>query len=230
MGIMDEKNKIEKYLSSIICESTLDRLNACAYIYSIIEKTSDNSQQLFEYFLSTADKIDGNGRVTIDACYTNEDRKALEKKYGKLTDQILEVLLASNPDEHDFYVQLWSNISSTPLYSDRDSKIFALYYIWIDARIPYFKMESGLQMDNSEFAQRTENLRDIIGKARFILRTNYFSQRTARASELLALIDSVKDKKDQSILMAHVLTLAEQSGNGGRLSRILDQLLPDQIE
>ena len=61
MEIIDKKKKeIENYLSSISCESKLDKLNVCAYVYDIIvEEPKEYQSCLFEYFLSTSDFIKG---------------------------------------------------------------------------------------------------------------------------------------------------------------------------
>ncbi len=208
------KDSMQGYLASVSCKSVSDKLNACAHIFSMIEKNPENSQELFEHFLSTAKSIEGRGEAKIDVIYTDKEREALKKKYGTLINETLELLLKRNLDEHDFYTQLWNNIFCTTAFQEKDSKVFALYYIWIDARIPYFKLEAGLQMDNSEFVQRTQNLNSnlALAKAQFILKTNYFSQKTARASVLLSLIDSLKEKEeDRIVLMAHVLDLADSS-------------------
>ena len=64
-------------------------------------------------------------------------------------------------------------------------------------------------MSNQNFQNISIKLQEDIQKARFILNTNYYTQRTNRASELLTLLETHQSsKEEQAVLMAQILSFS----------------------
>lgn len=201
--------EIEEYLSHIKLEEKLDRLNMVFCIYhKIIE--SENPAECFAYFLANADNIESDDTWLVDAHYTLDELNALKNEFGEFSDAVFEKLLKKNLDEDMFYESLWKGLTNNPLLDTEDSIVFAIYYTLIDARIPYFKLSDGTSMPNAQFAKVSESIQRDIDKARFILRTNRFEQKTSRASVLLDLIDT-KSGDERIVLMAHIISFANNS-------------------
>lgn len=199
-------DKIKNYLSHACVNSKLDRLNMTAGVYDMIVR-SDSKEECFAFFLANADSIDSDDAEQVKKKFTQDDLNKLKAEYGTLADAIFEKLLKDNLNENLFYSKLWNALTNNPMLDSDESIIFSIYYILIDARIPYYKLSDGVSMPNSRFATISNAIQPDINKARFIMRTNRFAQRTNRASVLLELLDS-KDGEERVVLMAHILTMS----------------------
>lgn len=198
--------EIDEYLSHVRLQGKLDRINMVFWVYHrIIE--SDVPEECFAHFLANADNIESDDTWTVDEHYNQEELNALKNEFGEFSDAIFEKLLKKNLDEDTFYKSLWKGITNNPLLDTEDSVVFSIYYTLIDARIPYFKLSDGMSMSNSQFAKISESIQRDIDKARFILRTNRFEQKTSRASVLLDLLDT-KFGDERIVLMAHIISFA----------------------
>lgn len=214
--------EIKEYLSHVKIDTKEDRLNICAWMYKKV-KDSTNPVYGFHYFLANIDSIDSDDSLTVEEKFTSNDLKVLKAEFGNLTDAIFEKILKENLDEDAFYSKLWTSITQNPMLDSEASKVFAIYYILIDARIPYYKLSDGMSMPNAKFAEISKQIEKDIEKARFILRTNRFEQRTNRASVMLELLDSYKDTEKRVVLMAHILSLSRKSMDMSRLLEMLGE-------
>ena len=214
--------EIKEYLSHVKIDSKEERLNLCSWVYKKV-KDSINPEHSFHFFLANVDSIDSDDSMTVVEEYSSADLKALKEEFGNLTDAIFEKILKENLEEDAFYSKLWTSITKNPMLDSEASKVFAIYYILIDARIPYYKLSDGMSMPNPKFAEISKQIEKDIEKARFILRTNRFEQRTNRASVMLELIDSYKDDEKRVVLMAHILSLSSKPTDMSRLLELLGE-------
>lgn len=201
--------EIKEFLSHVRIRNKVDHLNLVAWVYDRI-KDSDSPENCFSFFLDNADSIESDETCTVDARYSSNDLERLKKEFGRITDVIFEKMLEKNLDESKFYYSLWNALSNNPLLDTTESVVFAIYYILIDSRIPYFKLSKGITMSNAQFARITDKIQRDIHKARFIIKTPQFGQKTARASVLLELLDSKTVEEERVVLMAQILSF---SGN-----------------
>ena len=168
------------------------------------------------------------GEEVAETIISEETAKILHRQYSEVVDALFEQVLDQNLPEDQFYSKIWKMISESPSFEDNNAKAFALYYIWIDARIPYFQLENGLAMSNNEFRELSESLISSIQKARFIMHTSLFKQRTSRASVLLNLLDNFSDEKERAVLMAHIISFAVPSeSHHTALRELLSKLIED---
>lgn len=100
---------------------------------------------------------------------------------------MLELLLKANPEEPDFYRDLYE-LTRNPIFSTFEAKSFALHWILIDKRIPYFKLPQGLRMTNDDWDRLREKLHLECALIRFILNAE-LQQNSERADLLLQVLD-----------------------------------------
>lgn len=201
-------SELETYLSEVRLRDKIDRINVCLYLYELLIHNSDRAVELLSFFYEKANSIKSSHEKVAKIEISEVLYDDLIKQYGNVVDTLFEQILFKNLPKEQFYSQIWERIISSPVFEDKQGKAFALYYIWIDVRIPYFQLEDGLSMSNDEFRELTESLMTDIIEARFIMRTPFFSQRTARASVLLDLLNNISDRKKQAVLMSHILSFS----------------------
>lgn len=210
MGNTELTLEIKTYLSTICRKTKSDKLNICAHIYSKLANLSEPSisVEVLRFFYENADNIESSESEKVVVSITEDVAELLQKQYGDIVDALFERLLKSNLQEDQFYQKIWEVIFTNPSFEDDKARIFALYYIWIDVRIPYFHLDEGLTMSEHEFQTLSESMNKSILKARFILRTPMFEQRTTRASAILELLNEYNDERERVVLMAHILSFA----------------------
>ena len=229
MSAAELRLKIDTLLSEFSRTTKNDRLNICAYVYQMLADQPENAPDALRYFLESSEKIESTNSKVADVCISETTASNLKKQYAEIVDALFEQQLSKNLPVSTFYKKIWEIISNPSCFEDENAKIFALYYIWIDARIPYFQLDDGIVMSNKEFRTYTERMLTDIQKARFILRTNFFEQRTSRASVLLNLIESQKSDEEKSVLLSHVLSLAAPvPSSANALREMLSKLLDDR--
>ena len=112
-------------------------------------------------------------------------------------------------EQEEFYELLWGNVVKSDMFSKIEEKSFALYYIVIDRKIPYFLLEKGMRMDNDTFKKCREKNLEVIKKMRFIL-FNSFNQKTEEASIILDEIIGLESYEDQVVVLASILGILRQ--------------------
>lgn len=221
--------EIDSFLSEVRNETKTDRINICAWLFPKLCSDSAVAPKVLQHFFESSEIIESSNIIIVDKRISESDAKELKRQYGALVNALLEEMLSQNLPITAFYQKLWHVITSSPSFDGNDkAKIFAVYYIWIDDRIPYFQLESGLQMSDQDFLEISKSLHPKIQKARFILRTSFFSQRSARASVLLDLIESTKNKKERTVLFAHILSFSEPAAiRSEAMKELLSRLIDD---
>lgn len=207
---MAEKSKLEKAKCDIIENLEIltgDKLDICYEIYKIITSIEGNEAKLLRFFYENSEMIEQSNKRKVTQIFFDDEHNELEACYGKMIDGILEAALQKRLPEEEFYQMLWDAISSNLMLEDDKAKVFAIYYLWIDVRIPYFGLETGLRMENEEFKMLTKKGLNDIKKSRFIL-TTPMEQRTERASLLLRVLDSIEDERERAVLMVHMMDMS----------------------
>lgn len=210
----DAKEKI----ADILKKASGERLNLACKIYNVIAACSGHEKEALEYFFSYPENIEPGGKEEAEAEFTAEEKDRYVASYGKLIDGSLEALLRENLPAPEFYGRLWNVIQNNTILVSEKQKAFALYYIWIDARIPYFELEEGLTMSNKEYRDYIMQYEEILKKARFILFTPT-NQKTQRASRVVTLLEEMPDDRAKAVLMAQILNMRAKAGIVVRSSR-----------
>lgn len=206
----------ESKLKELLEHAKGKKKDVAAKVYEIILE-SDDQVELFEWFLKNVGDINSTQECEIEPQISEEDFKKLSQSCNTMVAGLLENLLSENLPEEEFYKSLWERVfQSDTILQKKEQKIYALFRIWNDPRIPYFEMESGLKMDNDIFKHIVESKKQEIKKARFIL-NSVFEQRTEYSSLLLKLLDEECQNEERAVVLAIILALVENtSENRGR--------------
>ena len=216
------------FLSKVRNKTRNDKLNICASVYKKLTQDPSVSVELLKFFYEHADRIASSEQEVAEVIISEETSKVLHEQYAGVVDALFEQILSKNLPVDQFYSKIWEMISGSPSFEDDNAKAFALYYIWIDVRIPYFQLENGLIMSDAEFRELSESLLSSIQKARFIMRTTMYKQRTSRASALLNLLDNFSNEREKAVLMAHIISFTTPNGNHQTaLRELLSKLIED---
>jgi len=175
----------------------------------MICEEEDKGNALREFLEYSASETDME-IAEIPEYFTHEEIQMFTRNCGQMLRGILRKIIAEKLPKQEFYTKLWEKvIIENGILSEEKEKIFALYFIWKDDRIPYFDVSSGLKMSNEEFNNIRECKEELLKKASFVLSTN-FSQKTQRSSVLLEIIDECENDKERAVILAHSLDVAEK--------------------
>lgn len=204
----------------------------CDVLFKMIS-ASDPTQQdeLFQYICELFGTIKSNEKTPAPISEYNAQKDRLEEQYGDIVNSIIKTFGQQNSEEKVFYHSLWSIINESLLFDTDAKKIFALYFVLIDKRIPYFKIDDALlySMSNEHFSELIQKTAREGQKIRFILKAD-ISQKTERAAILLnefgITIPTCDDQKIieeyEKRLMQMIYILREQDSD--RLTSLLSKL------
>ena len=164
-----------------------DTFDKCDILFQMISSIDFDLQcELFQYVCEIFGTIKSYGKETIPISTYSAQKDRLEEQYGDIINSLIKTYSQENNEEQVFYHTLWSLIAESLLFNTDAKKIFALYYILIDKRIPYFKIDDSLlySMSNDRFAELLKQTAHEGQRIRFILKTD-FSQKTEKAAVLL---------------------------------------------
>lgn len=204
------------------------RFDICYDIYKDLASCKDeNRVELLSYACNNFGIKDSDGSFTPQSSGISPSTiDDLRDEYGQTVDALLDSLLQkaikNKMSTATFYENIWNIIIQNPIFSSETEKAFALYYILIDDKIPYFPIESGLEMENSEFKALIDECNESIQKARFVLAVD-FPQKTMEASNLVDIILSQAEYKKQVIVMSRIVSDLRDK-NRKLLDAILDKV------
>lgn len=182
------------------------KLNLIFACYNIIRAAPEDEQgELVGFLAESIDELESSKEVRVDEVITEQERLELKKLYAKTIDAVFDSLIAQNEPSGVFYQRLWTAVNS-PIFPDDKAQAFALYWVMIDRKIPYFQVEPGMKMANEEFKKRLSELRNDRVKIRFLLERD-FSQRTEQADLILKVIQNASEM-DRPVLMAYLIAIA----------------------
>lgn len=200
-----------EWLRDVLSRIKGEKIDIAALVYNRLQREED-PQAAFRYFLDNADEIDSTKEEDAEQIFTATEIQQLRKKCDSLIEGILNRFLSENDSEGEFYNRLWTEgvCGNTLLQSDKE-RIYALYKIWQDGRIPYFQLDEGLAMTNEQFGDCCNKNRQLIKKAFFII-NSAFSQRSQQSDLLLEVLKECETDEDKAVVMAQILGHAEMKG------------------
>ena len=192
----------------VVSQADGEPINRCYAIYSRILEASklDEQAELFKYACEVYGTKKSTKEINPPCLISDDELKSLEKDFGKYVNGILDNFLRRNLSEWDFYVNLWNMIASDKyVLIEEKARVFALYYILIDKRIPYFQLGESIKMSNDEYKEIAERLLSKRNKLRFILSIP-IDTKTERAGYLLDLLDEyISLPKERAVLMSYLV-------------------------
>ena len=205
-----EKDRIQLLITELLQTSSGDQTDLAYAVYELIEQSEHFKPELFMFFIETSEDLDTSEEKRIEKIFSEEEKYQYARDYGKIIDGTLEALLKKHYEKEKFYQELWNFIEENPLLDTKKLKAFALFYIWVDIRLPYYVLDDGIKMSDDDYQDICQKLSEDIKKARFILHVPT-EQKTDRASIIVKLLESLQDDKEKAVLMAHILKLSDHS-------------------
>lgn len=205
-----EKDRIQLLITELLQTSSGDQTDLAYAVYELIEQSEHFKPELFMFFIETSEDLDTSEEKRIEKIFSEEEKYQYARDYGKIIDGTLEALLKKQYEKEKFYQELWNFIEENPLLDTKKLKAFALFYIWVDIRLPYYVLDDGIKMSDDDYQDICQKLSEDIKKARFILHVPT-EQKTERASRIVKLLESLQDDKEKAVLMAHILKLSDHS-------------------
>lgn len=203
---MDARMQITNLLQTLSGE----RFNISGEIYEILKEEDDNQiGELLQFFFESAEEIKSSEEKEARQFLTEGVVLDYTRLYGKIVDGILENLLEQRPCKEKFYEILWKKLALNGLFENDLIRIFALYYIWIDMRIPYFELPETINFEEEKYRQIIEKHRSKIQEARFILSSN-FTQWTQVSYHLLRLMDDIVSKEERTVFLSCIMQMRDK--------------------
>lgn len=209
-----------------------NRFEICYDIYAgLMSNKEEDRIELLSYACMNFGVQDSDGSFSPSSSGISQDEvDSLKDDYGKTVNTLLDTLLQkaikANMPSDVFYENVWNLIIQNPIFSTEKEKAFALYYILIDDRIPYYSISPGMEMNNSEYRSLIDECEEALQKARFVLALD-FPQKTMEASNLVDIILSQSDYKKQVIVMSRIVTELRDK-NQKLLDALLDKIKEDE--
>jgi hypothetical protein len=200
----------ETRFSKIMEEHKHSLYEICKASMECILENSETARQGFQFFLTQA-RMPQFGQDEIPEelfdVAENEIDRPTQKRLRDMENQVVKGLILQDVPEDEFYDELWARLNDTILISDIDQKSYFLRQMWLDQRIPYFRLGPGISMDNETYGKYVKRLETPYKKMRFALHANY-SQRTQKASILMQIADDIPDEEERivfwSLVLAHL--------------------------
>lgn len=151
-------------------------------------------------------------------------------QYDSLIHGYIKALVQNNYPEVKFYDLVWWFISISTVIEEGDKRLpFALVALWEDSNLPYYCLPEGIRMEENEFNERREKLKNIRSKLLYASDAG-FMQRTEKASILLDIINSEEEPGNRAVLMSDVILNIEEKASErlqNQLSRKLFSAVSD---
>ena len=214
----------KKAILSFLQNADGQSFDICDILFRMISASEPTEQdELFQYACEIYGTIKSNKKTPVPISNYSAQKDRLEEQYGDVVNSIIKTFGQQNTEEKVFYHSIWSIINESFLFDTDGKKIFALFYVLVDKRIPYFKIDASLlySMSNEHFSELQQKTAREGQKIRFILKSD-ISQKTERAAILLnefGITIPTSDSQEaieeyEKHLMQMVYILREQDSDG----------------
>lgn len=217
-------------VKKLLCSYRGELIDCCLYFYNSVKEESYEQQvECFQVLCEEYGSVKSNETVILESAISKNELDILTDQYGEYVDQVLNSLLKKSYSERyssrQFYHNLWAAFINGGIITLEKEYAFAIYYVIIDRKIPYFVLEQGLQMDNQMFENYMIENRDVIAKLRFIL-NHSFTQKTEEASLIVRELTKLETFEEQVIAMVAILSTLRDEQK--RLKKFLNRIVDTQ--
>lgn len=197
----EEKSTIHEMVRALFKEGQGNHIDLVAAVYELFLKRENDQAEILVAAVSNYGVYISAEKVPVPA--SGRDVENLTKLYGPTVDAFLESLIERRLPEKEFYEKL-VNFVNNPLFDTDDAKFFAFYWLVIDKRLPYFKLDGLLELSPGRFSEIIDENRPTLAKIGFVLATK-FGQWSEQGSALLNIILAHEDPEVRAVLMAQAL-------------------------
>lgn len=194
--MMDE---IVNELKTTLCKSPTRLYSVCQEFLQLMDEKEKPQQVLyFKAFLTEISVRDMGEELPENFLGLDMIPQKDRQELLQLKNRMIFNLIQARVDEDVFYSTLWEKMMDPALISNIESRAAFLQYLWIDNRIPYYKLGEGCSMDNESYQAIVKRIQPSLNKAYFILNAD-LEYKTQRASLLLDVAGTLKDSQEQIV-------------------------------
>ena len=205
------------------------QIDICADIVKYIDAAPPDIQgNLFAVACKSYGIVKSQKTYVVESSgITDQAQAEMRDMYGDVIDALLETYInsaiKSRHSENEFYENIWRNIVCNSLFLQPNLHTFALYYILIDKRIPFFLIDTGLEMKNDEFRKSLKDCQEDVQKIKFILALD-FEQKTQEASNLLDIILKEDSYEKKVVLLAKIISELRTNDDNHFMQELLEKI------
>lgn len=177
----------------------------CGNFYRLFLRDESNKKKRLESFVMLLEwSGESDESVEIDELFNEDDYRKTCSSVSPVIKKIVDNLADECLDETAFYTAILEKISDDVLFSNELEKICAIVMLLFNPKIPYFKLEQTLKMDNEKFQEISKSIQRDITKAFFVIQFGY-SQKTEIASQLYSIVNKHNDETERIVLIANII-------------------------
>ncbi len=202
-----EEIKAKIYGAFSTCSQT-DVNFAMQILELILDQENGIQSKLIQYVCELWATVKSSKEIDVPEIISKAKYERMESLYGEAVDATLQAYtrkgLMEGWNREQFYQHLWEFISTNIMWSSMEEKAFALYYIAIDARTPYYNVGTGLKMSGDDYSKIQDEIFEAIREFRFIIALN-FPQRTEEASLILNVLNRMNTEEQKIVLLSRII-------------------------
>ncbi len=223
-----EQNNLEieeikaKIYGAFSTSSQIDINFALQILELILEQNKEIQSKLVQYVCELWATVKSSKEIDVPEKISKAKYEKMKSLYGETVNAALLAYtrkgLLEGWDREQFYSHLWEFISTNIMWSSIEEKAFALYYIVIDARTPYYNVGIGLKMSGDDYAKLQDEIFEAVREFRFIIALD-FSQRTEEASLVLNVINRMNTEEQKIVLLSRIIAFYKD-----RIDQIINEV------
>lgn len=217
---MENIANYETQIRNILSDPSKTGFEKCHIVYRKIEQ-SERPAEALKFFLGFEQDYE-TANSELEQLFEQEDFQKLQRSCVGLANGILEKLISSNCGEGEFYEILWKEIHEGILFTNDEERQFVLFFCWNDVRLPYFRLNQGVYMENEEYQGMVAKLSEEIKKCKFIMNSR-LEQRTQQSSLLLEILQDLEDEREKAVVFSQITGYIEQRTTQSVLSTYMSQ-------
>lgn len=182
-------------LKQNVCTSSDTLYHVCQRFISFVKQKDESERTLYlQEFLANIQLKDFGDKLQ-PSFFVFDISDPRFKESLAMENRIVSNMIESHVEEAAFYQALSDKLNDDVLLPSSDDKALFLMVLWQDARIPYYKLEQGLILDNDTYKNIIAKLKEPLSKAGFILSTK-LDYKTQRSSLLLAISKELNSEEE----------------------------------
>lgn len=184
----------------------------CKLCMNLLEENAETAQEGFQYFLRQVSLPRYNPDEIPEELFNVKEEEIdipTQKRILEMESQIVKELIFQDVSEEVFYQEIWKRISDTLLVSDSYQKSFFLFRMWLDPRVPYYRLGLGVNMDNETYKKCVQQVKPSYEKMLFVMNAGY-PQRTQKVSILMKIAEELPNQEQRIVFWALTLEKLER--------------------
>lgn len=208
---MDKVNWDVKF-SDIVEQNKTCLYEICKCSMKLLEENAETAREGFQYFLTRISPPRYSSDDIPDELFeVNEEEidPFTQKRIREMESQIIRELIFQDVTEETFYTEIWKRVSDKLLVSDSYQRAFFLRLMWLDSRIPYYRLGLGMIMDEEKYQECVKQLEVPYRKMQFVMNAGY-PRRTQKVSILMKIAEEIQDPEQRIVFWALTLGKLEK--------------------